>query len=49
MRLSTIFIFLFVSLLNAQDKYSLNGGKIKEKAYHTTFNFKEFIFETDHW
>jgi hypothetical protein len=41
MRLTTIFVFLFVSLLNAQHKYNLNVGKIKERAYHTTFDFKD--------
>jgi hypothetical protein len=40
MRLSIIFIFLFVSLLNAQHKYNLNVGKIKQKEYHTTFDFE---------
>jgi hypothetical protein len=41
MRLTTIFVFLFVSLLNAQHKYNLNVGKIKQKEYHTTFDFKD--------
>lgn len=40
MRLYIIFIFLFVSLLNAQHKYNLNVGKIKQKEYHTTFDFE---------
>lgn len=40
MRLSIVFIFLFVSLLNAQHQYNLNVGKIKQKEYHTTFDFE---------
>jgi hypothetical protein len=33
-------LFLFVATLNAQNKYILNVGKIKEKKYHTTFDFE---------
>jgi hypothetical protein len=40
MRLSIVFIFLFVSLLNAQHQSNVNVGKIKQKEYHTTFDFE---------
>lgn len=40
MRITILIFFLFVANLNAQNKYSLNVGEIKQKKYHTTFDFE---------
>lgn len=34
-------VFLFANILNAQNKYNLNVGEIKEKKYHSTFDFED--------
>src|SRR5690606_7388501 len=40
MRIVILMFFLFVANLNAQNKYTLNVGKIKQKKYHNTFDFE---------
>jgi hypothetical protein len=40
MRITILIFFLFVANLNAQNKYTLNVGEIKQKKYHTTFDFE---------
>lgn len=40
MRITILMFILFVANLNAQNKYTLNVGEIKQKKYHTTFNFE---------
>jgi hypothetical protein len=40
MRIIILIFFLFVANLNAQNKYTLNVGEIKQKIYHTTFDFE---------
>lgn len=40
MRLTIIIFFLCSFILNAQKKFNLNVGEIKQKKYHTTFEFE---------
>lgn len=40
MRIAILIFFLFVANLNAQNKYTLNVGEIKQKKYHNTFDFE---------
>ncbi len=40
MRITILIFFLFVANLYAQNKYTLNVGEIKQKKYHTTFDFE---------
>jgi hypothetical protein len=40
MRITILIFFLFVANLNAQNNYTLNVGQIKQKKYHTTFDFE---------
>ena len=40
MRITILIFFLIVANLNAQNNYTLNVGEVKQKKYHTTFDFQ---------
>lgn len=41
MKIIILLLFVSLNILNAQNNFSLNVGEIKEKQYHTSFDFED--------